>query len=62
MKLGIISDTHITTHTGKYQIASLISQLKNVFKDADKIIHAGDVCELFFLKELEKIAHVSCVR
>ena len=62
MKLGIISDTHITSNTENDQITSLISQLKNVFKDADKIIHAGDVCELFFLKELEKIAPVSCVR
>ena len=62
MNLGIISDTHITSHTEKDQIASLISQLKNVFKDADKIIHAGDVCEQFFLKKLEKIAPVSCVK
>lgn len=62
MKLGIISDTHITSHTEKDQIAPLISQLKNVFKDADKIIHAGDVCEQFFLKELEKISPVFCVK
>jgi len=62
MKLGIVSDTHITSNTENDQITSLISQLKNVFKDADKIIHAGDVCELFFLKELEKIAPVSCVK
>ncbi len=62
MKLGIISDTHITSHTEKDRITSLISQLENVFKEADKIIHAGDVCELFFLSELEKIAPVSCVK
>ncbi|MFX1530262.1 MAG: metallophosphoesterase family protein [Promethearchaeota archaeon] len=62
MKLGIISDTHITSHTEKHRIESLISQLKAVFKEADRIIHAGDVCELFFLNELEKIAPVSCVK
>ncbi len=62
MKLGIISDTHITSNSKKGQVVSLINQLKNVFKDADKIIHAGDVCERFFLNELEDIAPITCVR
>jgi putative phosphoesterase len=62
MKLGIISDTHITSHIEKDQITSLISQLNIVFRGADRIVHAGDVCELFFLKELEDIAPVSCVK
>lgn len=61
MKLGIISDTHITSNTNQDQVDSLINQLKNVFKDVDKIVHAGDVSELFFLKELESIAPVSAV-
>jgi putative phosphoesterase len=62
MKIGIISDTHITSNTGQDQILSLINQLKNAFREADKIIHAGDVSELFFLKELESIAPVSAVK
>ncbi|MFW9881284.1 MAG: metallophosphoesterase family protein [Candidatus Thorarchaeota archaeon] len=62
MKLGIISDTHIFSNTERHKVKSLISQLTNIFKDADKIIHAGDVCELFFLKELEDLAPVSCVK
>jgi putative phosphoesterase len=62
MKLGIISDTHITSNSKKGQVISLINQLKNVFKDTDKIIHAGDVCEKFFLNELEDIAPITCVR
>ncbi|MFX1374932.1 MAG: metallophosphoesterase family protein [Promethearchaeota archaeon] len=62
MKFGIISDTHITSDTEKDQIAFLINQVKNAFKDVDRIIHAGDICEVFFLKELEKLAPVSCVK
>ena len=62
MKFGIISDTHITSNTNTAQIKVLIEQLKDAFKHVDKIIHAGDVCELFFLKELEKIAPVSCIK
>jgi hypothetical protein len=62
MKLGIISDTHITSNTNQDQVDSLINQIKNVFKDADKIVHAGDVSERFFLRELERIAPVTAVR
>lgn len=62
MKLGIISDTHISSNSDKRQVVSLINQLKKTFKDANKIIHAGDVCELFFLDELKKIAPITCVR
>jgi putative phosphoesterase len=62
MKLGIISDTHITSNTNQNQILSLISQIKNAFKEVEKILHAGDVNELFFLKELESIAPVYAVK
>ena len=62
MKLGIISDTHITSITNKDQVDPLINQIKKVFKDVDKIIHAGDVSELFFLRELESIAPVTAVK
>ncbi|MFX1487551.1 MAG: metallophosphoesterase family protein [Promethearchaeota archaeon] len=62
MKLGIISDTHITKNTDEGQISSLINQLNKIFEDTDKIVHAGDVCERFLLDELEKIAPIICVR
>ena len=62
MKFGIISDTHITSNTKKTQIKALIEQLKGVFKDVEKIIHAGDVCEEFFLNEIKNIAPITCVR
>ncbi|MFX1366266.1 MAG: metallophosphoesterase family protein [Promethearchaeota archaeon] len=62
MKLGILSDTHITTNSSKEQISSLIEQLRIVFKDIDEIVHAGDVCEEFFLEELQGLARTRCVQ
>ncbi|MFW9773458.1 MAG: YfcE family phosphodiesterase [Candidatus Thorarchaeota archaeon] len=62
MKIGIISDTHLSSSTERTKINNLIDQLNVVFKDVDKIIHAGDVKEHFFLQELDKIAPVSCVK
>jgi len=62
MKLGILSDTHITNNYEKDKITSLIDQLNHIFKDADEIVHAGDVCEEFFLEEIEGIARTRCVK
>ncbi len=62
MKLGIISDTHITNNNEKYKVNTLINQLKQVFKDIDEIVHAGDVCEEFFLEEIKEIAPTKCVK
>ena len=62
MKLGIISDTHITKNYENDKVASLIDQLKQVFKDVDEIIHAGDICEEYFLTQIKKIAPVHAVR
>ncbi|UCC21118.1 MAG: YfcE family phosphodiesterase [Promethearchaeota archaeon] len=62
MKLGILSDTHITIEYEKDKVTYLINQLKKVFNDVDKIIHAGDVCEDFFLDRLKKIAPTECVK
>ncbi|MFW9826976.1 MAG: metallophosphoesterase family protein [Candidatus Thorarchaeota archaeon] len=62
MKFGIISDTHITTNYNKSKISLLINQLENVFKDVDKIVHAGDICEEFFLDQLNKVAPVYAVK
>lgn len=62
MKLGIISDTHITNDYEKKKVSSLIAQLKKAFKDVDEIIHVGDVCEKFFLDDIKKIAPIRCVK
>jgi len=62
MKIGILADTHITIKDDSKKIELLISQLKQIFKDVDEIIHAGDLCEKFFLEELNKIAPTKCVK
>ncbi|MFX0041550.1 MAG: metallophosphoesterase family protein [Candidatus Hodarchaeota archaeon] len=61
MKIGILADTHITIKDDPQKVDLLISQLKQIFKDVDEIIHAGDICENFFLEELNKIAPTKCV-
>ncbi|MHA1507700.1 MAG: metallophosphoesterase family protein, partial [Promethearchaeota archaeon] len=61
-KFGIISDTHFTTDDKSKLYYKLLNQLEETFKNVDEIIHAGDVCELFFLDDLENIAPVRCVR
>ncbi|MBY9008104.1 MAG: YfcE family phosphodiesterase [Candidatus Lokiarchaeota archaeon] len=55
VKIGLISDTHIKDPDDK-NIKKLLKELNDIFKDVDKIIHAGDINHLIFLKELEKIA------
>ncbi len=62
MKLGIISDTHITNDYSKEKVSKLINQIKEAFKDVDEIVHVGDICESFFLDEIKKIAPTKCVR
>ena len=62
MKFGIISDTHITSNSKTDQIKTLIEQLEGAFNGVDKIIHAGDVSEEFFLNKLKNIAPITCVR
>ena len=61
-KFGIISDTHFTTNDKSKLYYKLLNQLKETFEDVDEIIHAGDVCESFFLNDLESIAPIRCVR
>ena len=61
VKFGIISDTHIDGDSDPSKTKILIEQLKIVFKDVNKILHAGDVNEDFFLDELKKIAPTKCV-
>jgi len=62
VKLGIISDTHITKNDEPNLVETLNKQLKEVFEGVDEIIHAGDVCEPFFLEDLKKIAPIRCVK
>lgn len=62
VKFGIIADTHFFSNSDPISIKNLLAQLKKAFKDVDEIIHAGDVCDNFFLKELKKIAPTKCVR
>jgi hypothetical protein len=61
-KFGIISDTHLTNIDKNKLYYKLLNQLEETFKDVDEIIHAGDVCESFFLDDMETIAPVRCVR
>mgnify|MGYP000733481576 CR=1 FL=1 len=56
MRLGVISDTHLTSADQKFP-AELIEELKKV----DLIIHAGDHCDESFLNKLKSIAEVKTV-
>lgn len=51
-KIGVISDTH----------RFLRSEISEIFKDVDLIIHAGDVGGIQVLEELKAIAPVVAVR
>ena len=62
VKFGLISDTHINIEDDSSKIKSLMEQLRNIFKNVDEIIHAGDVCDEGFLKMLQEIAPTKCVR
>lgn len=56
MKVGVISDTHVPGAA-----SSLPPAVFEVFKDAELILHAGDIVELSVLDELRAIAHVEAV-
>ena len=51
MKIGLISDTHITEKRGK-----LSPKVLESFKDVDLILHAGDISSQIVLDALEQIA------
>ena len=53
MRIGLISDTHIPEVT-----TELPAQIREVFRDVDLILHAGDVYVTSVLDELEHIAPV----
>jgi uncharacterized protein len=54
--IGLISDTHVPKQT-----RSIPKRVFEIFKNADYIIHAGDLVELTVIDELEKIAPVLAV-
>jgi putative phosphoesterase len=61
-KFGILSDTLITAEHNTEYIAALIKQISRAFKNVDEILHAGNIVAYGFLKQLEAIAPVKCVK
>lgn len=61
VKYGLISDTHVTADTDQYIIQKLLEKIEKNFRDVDYIIHAGDVSEELFLKNLENISPTKVV-
>lgn len=59
MRIGLISDTHVP-----YGVMGnvLPPQVKEVFKEVDLILHAGDIYEVSVLDELESLAPVLAAR
>ena len=57
MLIGLLSDTHIPD-----AVLSLPPQLKDVFRDVDLILHAGDIFVVDVLDELSSIAPVLAAR
>jgi len=57
MRLGLISDTHISQTKER-----LPSEVGEIFKGVDLVLHAGDIYLLSVLDELETIAPVMAVR
>jgi hypothetical protein len=53
MHIGLISDTHIPDDA-----KALPAQIKDVFDNADLILHAGDIYTVSVLDELERLAPV----
>ncbi len=52
-RIGLLSDTHIPVDA-----KVLPGQIKEIFRDVDLILHAGDIYETSVLDELESIAPV----
>jgi hypothetical protein len=57
MKIGVLSDTHIPISAKQLSPKSC-----DGLKSCDLILHAGDIVELAFLKDLELIAPTKAVR
>ena len=53
MNIGILSDSHITaTQLKSAGYPKLLHSLKEIFKDVQMIVHAGDICEDQFIEDL----------
>jgi uncharacterized protein len=57
MRIGLISDTHISTSNEK-----IPAKVKDIFKGVDQIFHAGDIYSLSVLDELQTVAPVLAAR
>lgn len=57
MKIGVISDTHIPNRSLK-----MPDKVFEIFKDVELIMHAGDLCSLEVIRDLEKIAPTIAVQ
>ena len=57
MKIGVISDTHISQPNH-----ALPKKIFEIFKDVDLILHAGDLTDKTVIDQLETIAPVEVVR
>lgn len=57
MKIGVISDTHIP-----FAAEDLPEKIYEDFKDADLILHAGDLAEDSLLDKLKRIAKTIAVK
>ncbi len=49
MKIGVIGDTHIPALS-----PLLPARVKEAFAGLDILLHAGDICELYVLRELQE--------
>lgn len=56
MKIGVIADTHIPD-----ALRELPPRVLEILQGVDLILHAGDVCDLAVLQQLEPIAQVFAV-
>lgn len=56
MKIGVISDTHVPDI-----LPALPQRVLQVLSGVDIILHAGDICDLAVLQELEPIAQTYAV-
>lgn len=57
MKIIVLADTHIPERS-----EDLPKQIYDDLKDADLMLHAGDITSLEFLKKLEKIGKIKAVQ
>ncbi|MBD3197041.1 MAG: YfcE family phosphodiesterase [Candidatus Lokiarchaeota archaeon] len=62
VNLGILADLHIDKISNKKKIEDLIEELKVIFNEIDEILYVGDIGDLNFLKDLERIAPIIAIR